>query len=245
MTTLQHPEHIDHVVDAIQQRWGVKALRRMERVAAHTGGLPTGIAALDRLLGADGLPRGALTCLSGDLTSGKTTLALDALARAQADGEVTVVIDMTGALDPEYAERRGIDLARLLIVWPQPPALGLDIAHDIVTSGGAGLIVLDLGGGEGSGPLDGVTRTLRHLSAAARRTPYALLGLVATAPGRLGAALLRRADGHLRVERQRWLCDEGGVSGYEIRVTALKARFGPPGQHITLPLALDERRPER
>lgn len=242
MTTLQ-PESIEHVVAAIQQRWGVKALRRMEHVTAHAGGLPTGIAALDSLLGADGLPRGALTCLSGDLTSGKTTLALDALARAQADGEVTVAIDMTGALDPEYAERRGVDLARLLIVWPQPPALGLDIARDIVTSGGAGLIVLDVGGG--GGPLEGVARTLRHLSAAVRRTPYALLCLVATAPDRLGAALLRRADGHLRVERQRWLCDEQGVSGYEIRVTALKSRFGPPGRCITLPLALDERRPER
>lgn len=96
-----------------------------------------------------------------------------------------------------------------------------------------------------AGPLGGIARTLRHLSAAVRRTPYALLCLVATAPDRLGAALLRRADGHLRVERQRWLCDEQGVSGYEIRVTALKSCFGSPGQHITLPLALDERRPER
>ena len=234
-----HPS-IESVVAAVQRRWGAKALRRLEQMTAHTTGIPTGHAALDRLVGQDGVPRGMVTCLSGRSTSGKTTLALDTLAQVQADDEVTVYIDMTGTLDPEYAEQRGIDLERLLIVCPQPPVLGLDIARDIVTSGGAGLIVVD-GGGWGSlaepaGP------TLRQFSAIVRRSAYAMLCLTVTHSTGWTAALVARADLHLLVERGRWLWDAEGVSGYETRLTILKNRFGPPGQSVILPIMLGERR---
>ena len=228
--------HLDDVVASIQKRWGDKALRRLEQVPTGTG-IPTGCADLDRLFGVGGLPRGAVTCLSGHPTSGKTTLALDMLARVQGDGEVTVYIDMTGALDAEYAETRGIDLDRLLIVWPQPPALGLDIARDLIRSGGAGLVVVDTGDCLPGGPGPRAV----PVSLAARRSPYALVCLT-DAPGSMSMGLMARADVHLRVERQRWLCNVSGINGYEARITLLKSRFGPPGQAVTLPIRLFERR---
>lgn len=237
MTTTEHHEHIEQVVAAIQKRWGTQALRRLERVTADAAGIPTGCAALDRLLGSDGLPRGAVLCLSGSPTSGKTTLALDMLAHTQERGEVAVYMDLTGTLDPEYAEGRGVDLERLLMVWPQPPVLGLDIARDIITSGGAGLIVLDAGRCMPQvGPSEPPHRALRHLSAVLRRSSYALLCLISPASGGLSTALSARADSLLRAERQRWLVNAEGVSGYETRLTVLKNRSGPPGQSAILPV---------
>jgi recombination protein RecA len=244
MTAIEHHASIEQVVATVQQRWGVKALRRLEQVTASAEGIPTGYADLDRLLGCGGVPRGAVTCLSGNPTSGKTTLALDVLARVQADGEVTVYVDLTGALDPEYAESRGIDLDQLLIVVPQPPELGLDITRDIITSGGAGLIVLDAGhSGAQTGPAESLSRSTRHLSAAVRRSPYAVLGLTMPAPTRLSRALSARSDVVLRAERARWVWNTEGVSGYDTRLTVVKSRFGPPGPSITVPITLGERRP--
>jgi hypothetical protein len=120
----------------------------------------------------------------------------------------------------------------------------LEIARDILLSGGAGLIVIDVSGevpesGRGGASL---AQTLRHLSTVVRRTPYALICLVSAASDGLGAALTRQADLHLRVERQRWVWDAEGVSGYETRLTTLKTRFGPPHRSITLPIPLGERR---
>ena len=229
-------QSIEQVVAAVQQRWGAKALRRLEQVTARTAGIPTGYAALDDVLGTGGLPRGALTCLSGPPTCGKTTLALDALACVQGDGEVTVAIDMSSALDPEYAEQRGVALEQLLVVWPQPSVLGLDIARDLITSGGAGLVVLDMGGPV---PLAGtIGPTLRQLSAVVRGSSYAVLCLTTPASSGLSAALAARADLHLRAERLRWLVDVDGVTGYETRLTVVTSRFGPPGRSVTLPITL-------
>lgn len=236
--TEQHPP-IEQVVAAIQQRWGKRALMRLARVASDAAGIPTGYAALDDMLGG-GVPRGAVTCLTGRPTSGKTALALDMLACVQRSSEVTVYIDTTGALDPEHAEGRGIDLARLLIVWPQPATLGLDITRDIVAQDGAGLIVLDAGGC--TGPAAGLHRMLRQLAVVVRRSPYAVMCLAATASNSLTTALLARADAHLHAERQRWLFAPHGVVGYDTRLTVVKSRGGHTGQSVTLPVMLHLRR---
>lgn len=235
--TEQHPS-IEQVVAAIQQRWGKRALMRLARVASDTVGIPTGYAALDEVLGG-GVPRGAVTYFTGRPTSGKTALALDTLACVQGSGEVTVYIDTTGALDPEYAEQRGIDLARLLIVWPQPAALGLDITRDIVARDGAGLIVFDTGGCTGSSA--GLHRAQRQLTAVVRRSPYAVMCLAA-ASNSLTTALLARADVHLHAERQRWLFAPHGVVGYDTRLAVVKSRGGQTGQSVTIPVMLHLRR---
>ncbi|NDJ75767.1 MAG: DNA recombination/repair protein RecA [Chloroflexi bacterium] len=228
MKRVQQQEQLQQVVAAVQQRWGAQALQRLAQVRTGVAGIPTGHADLDRVLGS-GLPRGAVTCLSGTPTSGKTTLALDVLARVQAEGEVTVYIDLTQALDPEYAEGRGVDLAHLLVIWPHPSTLALDITRDIVTSGGAGLVVVDTGRDTG---WSGASQ--RTLMASVRRSPYAVLCLSDDS----GGALAARADVHLRAQRQRWHLLPTGVTGCDTRLTVVKSRFGPPGQSVTVSLTL-------
>lgn len=242
MTTTHRHERLAQVITAVQQRWGAQALRRLEQATADRACLPTGSGALDGLLGG-GLRRGSLLCLAGAATCGKTTLALDALVQAQQAGEVTAYIDLSGALDPEYAEGRGIDLTRLLIVWPQPALLGLEIARDLISSGGAGLVVIEAAGMSAADqPHEGPGKRLQHLTAAVRRSPYALIAVVAPSPTPLNAALIAAADSHLRAERARWLCNASGVNGYEARLTLLKHRFGPPGQTVTVPIRVQARR---
>lgn len=239
MTITQH-EPLAHVVSTIQQRWGEKALRRLAQVKTGTDGLSTGDAALDRLLGRDGVPRGAFTCLSGRPTSGMTTLALNVLAHAQAEGEVTVYIDAHRRLDPAYAARRGINLERLLVVWPQPRELGFEIARDIVAGEGAGVVVFDLGqASPGASVQPGKTsRALRQLVMTLPRSLYAVIGLSSSVDP-LNAAAVSYAAVHLRVERLRWLPGAGQVGGYEVCVTALKNKFAPPGQTATFNVCLD------
>jgi RecA/RadA recombinase len=235
MTTTQQ-QSVAQVVTAIQQRWGAQALHRLAQLKTTADGLPTGYAALDRWLGRGGIPRGILTCLSGRPTSGITTLALDVVARAQAEGEVTVYIDAGRTLDPAYVAQRGINLERLLVVWPQPRELGLDIARDIVAAQGAGVIVFDLGSGVAQPGQ--INRMMRQLSMTLARSSYALMGLSAASDA-LNAAAVSQAGVHLRVERLRWLHHAGRVDGYEVRVTALKNKAAPLGQSVTLALSLD------
>jgi recombination protein RecA len=242
MTTTQQ-QALASVVATIHQRWGDKALRRLSQVRTDTDGISTGDAALDRLSGRSGIPRGLLTCLSGHPTCGMTTLALDVLAQAQADGEVTVYIDADRALDPAYAAQRGISLERLLVVWPQPRTLGFDIARDIVGGAGAGVVVFDLGHEQPIQP-ERFTGVLRRLTVALSRSPYALICL-SSALDRLSAAVAAYAGIYLHVERQRWLRQAGRVEGYEVRVTALKNKFAPPGQSVTVTVSLDHLGPRR
>jgi recombination protein RecA len=242
MTTTQQ-QALASVVATIHQRWGDKALRRLSQVKTDMDGISTGDAALDRLTGRNGIPRGLLTCLSGHPTSGMTTLALNVLAQAQAEGEVTVYIDANRTLDPAYAAQRGINLERLLVVWPQPRTLGFDIARDIVGGAGAGVVVFDLGHEPPAQP-ERLTGALRRLTATLAHSPYALVCLSA-ASDRLSVAVVAHAGLHLHAERQRWLRQAERIEGYEVRVTALKNKFAPPGQSVTVTVSLDHLGPRR
>jgi hypothetical protein len=105
--------------------------------------LATGIRALDEMLGG-GLPRGRLSEIVGTPSSGRTALAHAFLAAATRRGEIAAVIDVPDALDPATLAAAGADLARVL--WVRPPVVkaGLKCAEIILTTGGFGLVVLDL-----------------------------------------------------------------------------------------------------
>lgn len=232
---------LTQVVDHIQQRWGVKALRRLEQLTVDQTGFTTGYAALDGLLGRYGIPRGTLTCLSGRGTSGITTLALDVIVQAQTAGEVTVYIDADRTLDAEYTAQRGVDLKWLLVIRPQPRELGLSMAHDIVMGGGAGVVVFDPGCHPHAWPPT-VARMVQRLANVLPKTAYALLYLSPAAPDYLSATTTAQAGVYLRVERRRWLMESGQVSGYEVCVTALKHKYAAPGQRVTFDIPLNSAR---
>jgi recombination protein RecA len=133
------------LIAAIQRRWGVHALRcGGQAPAGALPALPSGFPALDAALGIGGLPRGRLTELLGAATSGKTTIALHALAAAQARGERVGYLDLPATFDPEYAAWCGVDLPALLLIRPQTPPDALDLLPPLVASGLGMLLVDDL-----------------------------------------------------------------------------------------------------
>ena len=115
---------------------GDKTLQPMEVI-------PTGSIALDIALGIGGLPRGRIVEIYGPESSGKTTLALHAIASAQKEGGICAFIDAEHALDPEYAHKLGVNTDELLVSQPDNGEQALEIADTLVRSGALELVVID------------------------------------------------------------------------------------------------------
>jgi recombination protein RecA len=105
--------------------------------------VPSGSIALDLALGVGGFPRGRIIEIYGPESSGKTTLALHAIAEAQKGGGTAAFIDVEHALDPNYAKSLGIDLDNLLISQPDAGEQALDIAEMLIRSNAVDIVVLD------------------------------------------------------------------------------------------------------
>ena len=105
--------------------------------------IPTGSVALDVALGIGGLPRGRIIEIYGPESSGKTTVALHAIANAQAEGGICAFIDAEHALDPDYAGKLGANTDELLVSQPDNGEQALEIADTLVRSGALALIVID------------------------------------------------------------------------------------------------------
>jgi recombination protein RecA len=105
--------------------------------------IPTGSIALDLALGIGGLPRGRIVEIYGPESSGKTTVALHAVANAQSAGGIAAFIDAEHALDPDYAKRLGVDTDALLVSQPDTGEQALEIADMLIRSGALDIIVID------------------------------------------------------------------------------------------------------
>src|SRR6187431_939634 len=105
--------------------------------------IPTGSIALDVALGVGGLPRGRIIEIYGPESSGKTTLTLHAIANAQRAGGIAAFIDAEHALDPDYAQKLGVDIDQLLVSQPDTGEQALEIADMLIRSGSIDLIVID------------------------------------------------------------------------------------------------------
>jgi recombination protein RecA len=105
--------------------------------------IPTGSIALDVALGIGGLPRGRIVEIYGPESSGKTTVALHAVANAQALGGIAAFIDAEHALDPDYAAKLGVDTDALLVSQPDTGEQALEIADLLVRSGAIDIVVID------------------------------------------------------------------------------------------------------
>lgn len=191
----------------------------------------TGFPALDAILGPGGLPRESSTAIRGDLSSGKTTLALRCIAEAQSSGVIAAWLDLGRAFDPIEAVGRGVDLRWLIVVRPGDPSEGFAICGALLSGRAVDLLVVDLpvrlpGRGE---------EALRRLSAHARRVGARLIVLE---PASLSTALhgaLAEATGlRLELDRHGWIRLDRDVVGQQTRVTVAKNRFGPPGQRVDL-----------
>src|ERR1700723_203309 len=132
----------------IERQFGKGSIMRLgEETRVPVEVIPTGSIALDVALGIGGLPRGRIVEIYGPESSGKTTLALHALANAQKMGGIAAFIDAEHALDPEYAQRLGVDTEALLVSQPDTGEQALEIMDMLIRSGAIDIVVLDSVGG--------------------------------------------------------------------------------------------------
>ncbi len=130
-------------VDHIEKQFGKGAIMRLnESVHTNVECYPTGAVSLDIALGG-GIPKGRVIEVYGPESSGKTTLTLHAIAEVQRKGGVAAFIDAEHALDPQYAERIGVNLDNLLVSQPDNGEQALEIVETLVRSNAVDLIVVD------------------------------------------------------------------------------------------------------
>ncbi len=135
---------LDVALAQIEKQFGKGSVMRLgEETRAALGIIPTGSIALDVALGIGGLPRGRVVEIYGPESSGKTTVALHAVANAQATGGIVAFIDAEHALDPDYAKALGVDTDALLVSQPDSGEQALEIADMLIRSGALDLIVID------------------------------------------------------------------------------------------------------
>ncbi|MBO0853209.1 MAG: recombinase RecA [Nocardia sp.] len=128
----------------VEKSFGKGAVMRLgEEASQPVSVISTGSIALDVALGIGGYPRGRVVEIYGPESSGKTTVALHAIANAQANGGVAAFIDAEHALDPEYARKLGVDTDALLVSQPDTGEQALEIADMLVRSGALDIIVID------------------------------------------------------------------------------------------------------
>jgi recombination protein RecA len=135
---------LDTALAQIDKQFGKGSVMRLgsdERAPIEV--IPTGSIALDVALGIGGLPKGRIVEVYGPESSGKTTVALHAIANCQKAGGVAVFIDAEHALDPEYAKALGVDIDALLVSQPDTGEQALEIADTLIRSGSIDIIVID------------------------------------------------------------------------------------------------------
>src|SRR5450631_4455369 len=144
MAIADRTKSLDAVMAQIEKAHGKGAVMRLgDEVRVPIDVIPTGSIALDVALGIGGLPRGRVVEIYGPESSGKTTVALHAVASAQKAGGIAAFIDAEHALDPDYAQKLGVDTDALLVSQPDTGEQALEIADMLIRSGAIDIIVID------------------------------------------------------------------------------------------------------
>jgi len=148
MTTNTSERHkaLKSAIAAIEKQFGKGTIVSLGDVGPHVGGIsviPSGSISLDIALGVGGYPRGRMAEVFGPESSGKTTLALHAIAEAQKAGGMAAFIDAEHALDVSYAEALGVDCKNLLVSQPDCGEQALEVCEHLVSSGGVDIVVID------------------------------------------------------------------------------------------------------
>jgi recombination protein RecA len=141
---VERDKALDMALGQIEKQFGKGAIMRMgEEAKVRIASIPTGALSLDLALGIGGLPRGRVVEVYGPESSGKTTVALHAIAEAQKAGGIAAFIDAEHALDPNYAAALGVDVEALLVSQPDTGEQALEITDMLVRSGAVDIVVVD------------------------------------------------------------------------------------------------------
>ncbi|MGC8535898.1 MAG: recombinase RecA [Rhizomicrobium sp.] len=242
-------------IDRAFGKGSVMKLGSRETVEIDT--VSTGSLGLDIALGIGGLPRGRIVEIYGPESSGKTTLALHAVAEVQKKGGVAAYIDAEHALDPIYARKLGVDINELLISQPDAGEQALEIADTLVRSGGIDIVVIDSVAaltpkaeleGEMGDQLPGLqarlmSQALRKLTASISKSKSLVIfinqirmkigimfGNPETTTG--GNALKFYASVRLDIRRIGAIKDRDEVVGNQTRVKVVKNKVAPPFKQV-------------
>ena len=135
---------LDAALKKIEKNYGKGAVMKLgEKIDQQISTIPSGSLALDVALGVGGFPRGRIIEVYGPESSGKTTVALHAIAEVQKNGGTAAFIDAEHALDPQYAQKLGVNIDDLLLSQPDTGEQGLEIADALVSSGAVDIVVID------------------------------------------------------------------------------------------------------
>ena len=245
---------LDLALAQIDKQFGKGSVMRLgERPVVQTAVIPTGSIALDVALGVGGLPRGRVIEVYGPESSGKTTVALHAVANAQRSGGIAAFIDAEHALDPEYAKALGVDTDALLVSQPDTGEQALEIADMLIRSGALDVLVIDSVAAlvpraeiEGEMGDSHVGLQARLMSQALRKITGALntsgttaifinqlrekVGVMFGSPETTtgGKALKFYASVRLDIRRIETLKDGGEAVGNRTRVKVVKNKVAPP-----------------
>jgi len=245
---------LDLALAQIDKNFGKGSVMRLgDESRAPIEIIPTGSIALDVALGIGGLPRGRVVEIYGPESSGKTSLALHAVANAQRLGGIAAFIDAEHALDPEYAKNLGVDTDALLVSQPDTGEQALEIADMLIRSGALDILVIDSVAAlvpraeiEGEMGDNHVGLQARLMSQALRKIAGALntsgttaifinqlrekIGVMFGSPETTtgGKALKFYASVRLDVRRIETLKDGGEAVGNRTRVKVVKNKVAPP-----------------
>jgi len=244
-------------VAAIEKQFGKGAIMQLGRdgEVAPVAVVPSGSVGLDRALGVGGYPRGRVVEVFGNESSGKTTLALHAIAQVQAQGGVAAFVDAEHALDVTYARKLGVRVEDLLVSQPDTGEQALEITEQLVRSGAVDLVVVDsvaalvpraeIEGEMGDAHMGVQARlmsqALRKLTGAVSKSGTVIffinqirmkIGVVFGNPETTtgGNALKFYASVRLEIRRLGNLKDGDNVVGTRTRVKVVKNKVAPPFQ---------------
>ncbi|MCH7486073.1 MAG: recombinase RecA [Proteobacteria bacterium] len=245
---------LESAVSQIERAFGKGSIMRLgQRETVETNIVPTGSLNLDIALGIGGLPRGRVVEVYGPEASGKTTLALHAVAEAQKLGGTCAFIDAEHALDPIYAGKLGVDVDNLLISQPDAGEQALEIADTLVRSGAIDVLVIDsvaalVPRAELEGEMGDVhvglqarlmSQALRKLTSSVARSNTLIIfinqirikigvmfGNPETTTG--GVALKFYASVRIEIRRIGAIKDRDEVVGNQTRIKVVKNKLAPP-----------------
>ena len=242
-------------VAAIEKQFGKGSIMQLGRdgEVAPVAVVPSGSVGLDRALGVGGYPRGRVVEVFGNESSGKTTLALHAIAQVQAQGGVAAFVDAEHALDVTYARKLGVRVDDLLVSQPDTGEQALEITEQLVRSGAVDLVVIDsvaalvpraeIEGEMGDAHMDVQARlmsqALRKLTGAVSKSGTVIffinqirmkIGVVFGNPETTtgGNALKFYASVRMEIRRLGNLKDGDTVIGTRTRVKVVKNKVAPP-----------------
>ncbi|MCY7494731.1 MULTISPECIES: recombinase RecA [Bacillus] len=245
---------LDMALKQIEKQFGKGSIMKLgEQTDTRISTVPSGSLALDTALGIGGYPRGRIIEVYGPESSGKTTVALHAIAEVQQQGGQAAFIDAEHALDPVYAQKLGVNIDELLLSQPDTGEQALEIAEALVRSGAVDIVVIDsvaalvpkaeIEGDMGDSHVGLQARlmsqALRKLSGAINKSKTiaifinqirekvgVMFGNPETTPG--GRALKFYSSVRLEVRRAEQLKQGNDIMGNKTRIKVVKNKVAPP-----------------